>query len=137
MPEQRFEGGCLCGATRYVVTGEPYVVALCHCSMCRRAGGAPLVAWALFQLDNLTFTKGKPAAYASSKGVERGFCGKCGTPLTYTGELIPGLVDITVGSMDDPSALPPQMHIWDSKRLPWLVANEDLPRHAEFPPGEI
>ena len=47
MPAARFEGGCLCGATRYVVQGDPVVVALCHCSMCRRAAGAPVVAWAI------------------------------------------------------------------------------------------
>jgi hypothetical protein len=64
--------------------------------------------------------------------VERGFCAQCGTPLTFVADS--GLVDITVGSMDDPSALPPRMHIWDSKRIPWLVVEDELPRHAELPP---
>lgn len=134
MPLQQFEGGCLCGSTRYAVQGEPVTVALCHCSMCRRAGGAPLVAWAMFSLDQLEFVRGKPATYSSSPGVERGFCARCGTPLTFVADFLPGLVDITVGSMDDPSALPPRMHIWDSKRVPWLVVKDDLPRHPELPP---
>jgi hypothetical protein len=87
----------------------------------------------MFQLDRLEFVRGQPKAYASSNGVERGFCGRCGTTLTFTADFLPGLVDITVGSMDDPSALPPQMHIWDSSRVPWLAVDDDLPRHAELP----
>jgi hypothetical protein len=128
------EGGCLCGATRYQATGDPIVVTFCHCSSCRRAAGAPAVAWAMFPLDRFEITKGKPSQFASSKGVERGFCGGCGTPLMYTAEVLPGLVDLTVGSMDDPSRLPPQMHIWDNRRLDWMVLADDLPRHPELPP---
>jgi hypothetical protein len=53
--------------------------------------------------------------------------------LTFTADFLPGLVDITVGSMDDPGALPPRMHIWHSSRVPWLVVDDELPRHAELP----
>ncbi len=131
---ETYEGGCLCGATRYVATGEPVVVALCHCSMCRRAGGAPAVAWAMFPIGQFTITREKPSLYASSEGVERGFCAKCGTPLTFTAGFLPGLVDVTVGSLDDPTRLPPVMHIWESRRLAWLTLADDWPRHAELPP---
>lgn len=134
MPAPRLEGGCLCGSTRYLVRGEPSVVALCHCSMCRRAAGAPVVAWAMFALADLQFLRGEPARYTSSPGVERGFCGRCGTTLSFTADFLPGLVDVTVASLDDPARLPPQMHIWESARLPWLVLADDRPRHLELPP---
>jgi hypothetical protein len=133
MPES-LEGGCLCGAVRYAVHGEPIAVALCHCGMCRRAAGAPVVAWALFPLESLEYTAGKPATYASSPGVGRSFCASCGTSLGFTADYIPGLVDVTVASLDDPAALPPQIHIWEGKRLPWLHLSDDLPRYAEDPP---
>jgi len=131
---KHFEGGCLCGAVRYRAEGEPVGTAYCHCTICRRAAGAPVVAWAMFPQDGFAYVAGKPAVYESSPGVARAFCGACGTPLVCTGDLLPGLVDITTASLDDPAALPPALHIFESRRLPWLQLTDDLPRHAEFPP---
>jgi len=127
-------GGCLCGGTRYELAGEPVAVALCHCGSCRRASGAPAVAWAMFPLDRFWVTRGAPSAFASSPGVERGFCGRCGTPLTFWADFLPGLVDVTVASLDDPARFTPHMHIWESRRLPWLELADTWPRHAELPP---
>jgi hypothetical protein len=123
----------LCGAVRYVLRGTPLGVAYCHCSMCRRAAGAPVTAWALFEAAACQIEKGEPRVYASSPGVERRFCGTCGTPLSFMGPQIPGLIDVTLGSLDDPGLLPPQLHVWESSRLPWLNVADDLPRHPELP----
>jgi hypothetical protein len=130
------DGGCQCGAIRYRITGAPVVVAVCHCRMCRRANAAPAVAWAMFQQSQVAFTAGKPATYASSGEGERGFCPSCGTQISFTATYIPGLIDITVGSLDRPDAVRPVLHYWDSERLPWVRLADDLPRHAEFPPFE-
>jgi hypothetical protein len=108
-------------------------VAFCHCTFCRRAAGAPLVAWAMWQLGRFEIVSGKPSVHASSEGVQRGFCSACGTQLTFVADFLPGLVDVTVASMDAPEALPPSMHIWASKQLPWLELGDALPRHSEFP----
>jgi hypothetical protein len=128
-------GGCQCGQVRYRASGEPIVVALCHCSMCRRANAAPAVAWAMFSQDQVTF-EGEAKRYRSSPSAMRGFCAECGTQLSFTAEYIPGLIDLTVGSFDNPESLPPALHYWDSKRLPWVKFADELPRHAEFPPFE-
>jgi len=133
MASDSIRGGCLCGATRYVVRGTPHVVAFCHCSMCRRSAGAPVTAWAMFDADNFEFEKGEPHTYTSSPGVQRRFCPRCGTQLIFMADFLPGLVDVTVGSMDEPDALPPQMHIWDSRRIAWVQLSTDLPRHQELP----
>ena len=127
-------GRCLCGAITYEASGDPIAVAFCHCSMCRRAAGAPVVAWAMFPLEAFALKSGAPAVNASSPGVERCFCGRCGTQLTWAAEFLPGLVDVTVASFDDPASLPPSMHIWDTARLPWLATADSLPRHPEIPP---
>src|SRR5688572_24891392 len=103
MPPTR-HGGCLCGSTRYRASGEPIAVALCHCSMCRRSAGAPAVAWAMFTQDQIELTSGEIGSYASSPGAQRGFCPRCGTQLTFHADFLPGLVDVTVGSMDDPES---------------------------------
>mgnify|MGYP006172397107 FL=1 len=128
------EGGCQCGAVRYRASGDPVVVAICHCSMCRRASAAPALAWAMFQASQVEFTRGRPKHYDSSAGATRGFCATCGTQISFTADYIPGLIDLTVGSLDQPGAVEPALHYWDSKRLPWVRFDDQLPRHAEFPP---
>ena len=92
------------------------------------------MAWAMFPLDQFQVTRGRIAKHASSEGVERGFCPTCGTPLTFEADYLPGLVDVTVGSLTDPGRLAPRMHIWESRRLGWLQLADHWPRHAELPP---
>ena len=130
------EGGCQCGAVRYRISGSPVMAALCHCSMCRRANAAPVVAWAMYQQAQVLLTGESPSIYESSPGCSRGFCCRCGTQISFTAGYIPGLIDITIGSLDSPDQVPPTFRYWESKRLPWLQFADRWPRHAEFPPTE-
>jgi len=132
--DQELEGGCQCGAIRYKISGRPLTAALCHCAMCRRANAAPAVAWAMFGESQVAFTKGSPTTYASSAEAKRGFCPRCGTQISFAADYIPGLIDITVGSLDHPEAVAPVLHYWESQRLPWVRFADDLPRFPEFPP---
>ena len=134
MASRSLEGGCQCGAVRYRVSGDPVFSAICHCSMCRRAGGAPTVAWAMFAADQVAFLREQPKIYASSPPAQRGFCPHCGTPISFTATFIPGLIDITLGSLDDPAAIKPMLHYWDSRRLPWMKFADGLPVFPELPP---
>jgi hypothetical protein len=126
---REIEGGCLCGAVRYRALGQPYGITHCHCRTCRRASGAPFVTWAGVDTDKFTFTSGKPAAYASSVNVVRTFCGQCGTALTYQRSELPGSIDVTLGSMDDPEALRPEDHTWTESRLSWISMGDGLPAY--------
>jgi catechol 2,3-dioxygenase-like lactoylglutathione lyase family enzyme len=114
-----FEGGCLCGAVRYRATGPARFATLCHCASCRRAAGAPAVAWVSFAADAFTVTRGEPARFRSSPPVVRGFCGGCGSQLTYVHSAFPALVDVTTASLDEPARCAPLDHTWTSERLPW------------------
>ncbi|HJQ58585.1 MAG TPA: GFA family protein [Vineibacter sp.] len=134
MTDRQREGGCQCGAVRYRIAGEPLMAALCHCSMCRRAHAAPAVAWAMFHESQVSFTADDRASHASSTEARRGFCRACGTPISFTASFIPGLIDIAIGSLDRPEELPPTLHYWDSRRMPWLQLADGLPRHLELPP---
>ena len=136
MSELSLEGGCQCGEVRYRATGSPVMAALCHCSMCRRANAAPTVAWAMFQTSQVEFTRQLPTIYESSPGARRGFCGRCGTQISFAAEYIPGLVDLTIASLDDASQISPTFHYWHSERLPWMHFADRMPRYAEFPPTE-
>ncbi len=102
----RFTGGCQCGAVRYALLTEPDEVSVCHCRMCQKASGGPIMAFARVKRPALRWTRGEPASFRSSSLVERHFCGTCGTPLTYNFVESPN-ISITVGSLDDPGARRP------------------------------
>jgi hypothetical protein len=76
--------------------------------------------------------EGQLASFESSPGVERGFCARCGTSLTYRRANRPGLFDITAASLDDPESFPPAKEIWTEERLSWVAANPALPQFAQF-----
>jgi hypothetical protein len=124
------EGGCLCGQVRYRATGVARGITICHCTSCRRASGAPLVAWSGFPAEGFAFTRGAPVTYPSSPGVERTFCGKCGTQLTYRRQDDATNVDVTIASMDDPESIAPQDHTWVSERLSWMKLGDGLPTYS-------
>ena len=130
------EGGCQCGTVRYRISGAPIMTALCHCTLCRRANAAPAIAWAMYEDAQVTFPNARPTVYESSPGARRGFCSRCGTQICFSADYIPGLVDITIGSFDEPGRMPPALHYWESERLPWVEFADHLPRYAEFPPTE-
>jgi hypothetical protein len=134
MSEDRRQGGCQCGAVRYEISGRPLMTAICHCTLCRRANAAPAVAWAMFHDRQVRFIKGTPATYASSAEAQRSFCAACGSQIAFTASYIPGLIDITVGSLDHPETMAPTLHYWEAKRLPWLRLGDDLPKYPELPP---
>jgi len=114
------EGGCLCGRVRFTASGDPVVRAWCHCPSCRHAAGAPVVAWAMYPMDRVRFSAESLSRYESSPGAVRGFCANCGTTLSFEGELIDGLIDLTIASFDDPAQMAPDVHIWGRHRLPWM-----------------
>lgn len=135
MSVTKLEGGCQCGGVRYQVTGEPVMTAICHCSTCRRANGAPAVAWAMFREPQVIFTgAARRKFYTSSEEARRGFCETCGTQISFTAAYIPGLIDLTIGSMDQPDSITPEFHYWHSEHLAWAEFADTLPRHPEFPP---
>ncbi|QJE03520.1 GFA family protein [Massilia forsythiae] len=120
-------GGCACGAVRYEAAAAPFHRTLCHCADCRRAAGAPAVAWFSVPAAALAWVRGAPRRHRSSAAVERAFCGRCGTQLTYRHDDIPGEVDITTCSLDDPEQAAPQDHTFAARRLRWLRVDDGLP----------
>jgi hypothetical protein len=125
------EGGCLCGRIRYRARGAPLNVCHCHCTMCQKAAGAAFVTWVYYPIQAVTFTKGKPVVYRSSKKAERMFCGACGTALTFQYLDDREGMDLTVCSLDDPQSVVPKDHIWTSTALRWAHTDDGLPRYKE------
>ncbi len=134
MSEQRkpvLTGGCQCGAVRYALFAQPERVGICHCRMCQKMVGGPFFAWAAVADTDLAWTRGAPGQFASSSAAERGFCARCGTPLTFRYLKRPEHIDVSLGSLDDPAAAVPTVVMGTESRLGWC---EDLlrgaPQHA-------
>ena len=122
-------GGCQCGAIRYTLTGATHG-SICHCRMCQKAVGGPFAALATIDRADFAWTRGTPARFASSNLATRGFCAACGTPLTYENMVDPARMDITIGSLDTPAAVPPQDQYGIEGRLPWFESLPALPGRA-------
>ncbi len=130
-------GGCHCGAVRYEIEGEALHRALCHCTDCRRAAGAPLVAWGMFPEEAVKVVKGAAKVYESSADGRRHFCADCGAGLFFVNSVVlPGMIDVQIATLDDPAALPPSVHIQTADRISWSKTMHELPEFERFPPME-
>ena len=125
------EGGCLCGTVRYRIDGKPDSSGICHCRTCRKAASTPVSPFLTVHRARFHITHGAVTGYASSPGVTRGFCGRCGSPLTYRNATAPDTIDVMTCSLDDPEAHPPTFHVWTSHALAWAGATDGMPSHAE------
>jgi hypothetical protein len=128
------KGRCHCGAIRYEMPeAEVRHHALCHCADCRRHAGAPMVAWAMVPAERLSVA-GRPVVYRSSEHGRRHFCGACGTSLFYVNEaVLPGMIDVQTGTLDNPDALPAQAHIQVAERIAWMRTAHELPTFERYP----
>ena len=93
------------------------------------------MAWGTVDKARFRVLAGTIATIRATTGVERGFCGACGTTLTYANNRRVGEIDFTLASLEDPAALRPQMHIWVEDKLPWVVIADGLPQFATVPGG--
>lgn len=133
------KGGCNCGAVRYTVSAPPLVVAACHCTQCRRQSGAAYSVNLLIRASTMQI-EGKLASWddrgtASGAALAREFCGNCGSPIRSVPSATPKMVALKAGTLDDPSAHAPAIHIWTASKLPWVVIPEGLPTFEQGPPA--
>ena len=119
MITETLTGGCQCGSVRYRVDGRVEYPHLCHCRMCQKASGNYFLPLAFAPGDALTITRGEPGWFYSSDPVRRGFCANCGTPLFFDPVDSEGM-SFTLGSLDDPAALPPEMNDGEANRVPFF-----------------
>lgn len=117
-------GGCQCGAIRFRVEGDLPDSSICHCRMCQKAFGAFYAPLVSTRTGKLAWTRGEPKRFASSNHVKRGFCGDCGTPLTYEA---PDGVAVATGAFDDPSSLKPVVQFGTEAKIAWCDEVASLP----------
>ena len=132
------EGGCACGSVRYEVHGKPLFVHACHCTDCRRLSGGSFAINAWIEAENVVQTRGELQTTLldggeSGKPCETWFCQDCGTTVWVRYHVSPGNSRfVKVGTLDDPGALPPDVHIWTRSKLPSTVLPDDVPSFEQF-----
>jgi hypothetical protein len=125
------EGGCACGAVRYRLASDPLFVHCCHCLNCQRQTGSAFVINVLIESDHVDVTAGSPQPVdvprADESSKQRIFrCPACEVAIfsEYGGAAI---WFIRAGTLDDPSAIAPDVHIYTRSKLPWVTLTESVP----------
>tara|TARA_B100001105_G_scaffold251748_1_gene242019 strand:+ start:7333 stop:7737 length:405 start_codon:yes stop_codon:yes gene_type:complete len=127
------EGGCLCGAVRYTLTGDPRAVTLCHCSHCQRVSGS-VFSFNLVVREADYQQIGETAVFTdfgdSGQPVQRHFCSRCGSSILAKIAAAPGKVVLKGGSLDNKEGLRPFTEIYTAQALSWLAPVEGTTRLA-------
>ena len=130
------EGGCACGAVRYRLESAPMFVHCCHCRDCQRQTGSAFVINALIETDRIVLLAGapEPVGVPTNSGRPHDIyrCPACRTALwsDYGGR--PALRFVRVGTLDDPAALAPDVHIYTRSKLPWVQLPEGVPAFEAY-----
>ena len=123
-------GGCQCGALRYAFYVAPQNAHACHCRMCQRATGGAFALLAGAPKGDFAWTKGEPAAFASSSLASRAYCRDCGTPLTFAYNMPEARLYVTIRSLDDPERVPIERQYGIESRLAWVKFCDGLPEEV-------
>ena len=124
-----FEGGCACGAVRYRLSSRPMFVNCCHCTECQRQISSAFAINALIETDRIQVLSGEPTPIRvpteSGRPHDIYRCPSCQTALwsDYGGR--PWVRFVRVGTLDDPSALPPDAHIFTRSKAAWVQLPAD------------
>ena len=131
------EGGCACTAVRYRMTAKPLFVHCCHCRWCQRESGSAFALNALIESSHVNLLQGEPipvdAPSESGRGQRFKRCPDCSVALwsNYTG-MGDKVSFISVGTLDTPDLLPPDIHIFTSSKQPWIILDEDTPQRSGY-----
>ena len=123
------KGHCLCGQVTFEFTGPPIWCGHCHCESCRRATASPFTTWVGVRRDACRFTGVQPVVRQSSPGVDRLFCGNCGSPIAFQSERWPTETPLHAALLEHPEQAAPQFHVHVAEKLPWIKLDDGLPQY--------
>jgi hypothetical protein len=131
------DGGCTCRRVRYRLTSKPLFVHCCHCRWCQRETGSAFALNALIEADRVLLLEGEVSVIGtpsnSGKGQRISRCPVCQVALwsNYAGAG-DAVRFVRVGSLDEPTSFPPDIHIYTASKQPWLTLPPDTPAEAEY-----
>ena len=131
------EGGCTCRHVRYRMEAEPLFVHCCHCRWCQRETGTSYALNALIESDRVTVTGGSPELVdtpsASGKGQKIFRCPRCRVAVwSHYAGAGPLVRFVRVGTLDEPDALAPDIHIYTESKQPWVALPQDAPAALRY-----
>jgi len=131
------EGRCACGEVRYRLSGRPFAVHCCHCRACQRETGSAFVINGLIESGRVEVLSGAPETVNtpsdSGKGQLIVRCPNCRVALwSHYGGMGEKAAFVRVGTLEDPDACPPQVHIFTRSKQAWLVLPEGAPAYEIF-----
>jgi hypothetical protein len=129
------EGGCACGAVRYRLTSEPLFVHCCHCRNCQRQTGSAFVINLLVEADRVELLTGEPQPVEVPRddgSAQRIFrCPSCQVAV-FSEYGWPELRFVRGGTLDEPSAVTPDVHIYTRSKVPWVALPDGTPAFDEY-----
>jgi hypothetical protein len=129
------EGGCACGEVRYRLTAEPLFVHCCHCLNCQRQTGSAFVINVLIEADRIELLAGEPQPVdvPRSRGKRQRIfrCPTCRVAL-YSRYTRAEIRFVRAGTLDDPSSVAPDVHIFTRSKLPWVELPDDVPAFRTY-----
>jgi hypothetical protein len=132
------EGGCSCGAVRYRLASDPLFVHCCHCLNCQRQTGSAFVINALIEADRVEVLAGEPRVVdaprddGSMQRIHR--CPDCQVAV-YSVYTYPEVLFVRAGTLDEPSSIAPDVHIYTRSKLPWVTLPDGVPAFEAFYAG--
>jgi len=124
------EGGCSCGAVRYRLTSDPLFTHCCHCLNCQRQTGSAFVVNLLIEADRMEILAGEPHAVAAPRDdgtmQEISRCPMCQVAV-FSHYGWPEVRFVRGGTLDEPSSIAPDVHIFTRSRLDWVVLPDSVP----------
>ena len=134
---KKHKAQCACGAVKFEFDTDPSFIAECHCLDCKKASGGEAAVFFGVPEDDFTLTSGSPKAFhyvaESGKGLDRNFCPECGARVFSSNlESFPGMVFVTLGSLDDRSWITPGLEMFVKRRLDWAKPLE-MPQFQSMP----
>jgi hypothetical protein len=129
-------GGCLCGKVRYSANAEPAFVGVCHCTDCQKYSGSAFsvvvgLAKDALSVEGNTTTYSKPGD--SGQPTQRRFCPACGSPIVEEVAVMPDMVMIGAGTLDDASWVKPGMQIFCDSAQSWVDLAGEMKRFPKMP----
>jgi hypothetical protein len=124
------EGGCACGAVRYRLTSDPLFTHCCHCLNCQRQTGSAFVINVLIEADRMELLTGDPQPVDVSRddgSAQRIFrCPTCQVAV-FSEYGRPEVRFVRAGTLDQPSGVAPDVHIYTRSKLPWITLPDSVP----------
>lgn len=135
------EGGCDCGKVRYRLKAEPIVIKCCHCHACQRQTGSAFILNMLIEPENVELLGEMPErcdlATASGKGQKNMRCPSCQVSVWGVYNMAgDGVWFMRGGTLDDPTGVEPDLHIYTESKLPWVAIPEGAECFEQFYTGK-